>query len=241
MENSQICCKYIAKLFDPMDHLLTTYILIIITVLFSIKGFNDGAFTEKYLYVPYRVNHDKEWYRTLTHVMLHGDFGHLFFNMFSLFFFGSFVEERYINGGVEMVHGNMYLMQGYEHVEGYGKVLGTAYFVALYVLGGLFATLIPYFRHKDNPGYRSLGASGAVSAVIFAGILFAPQMEIYVYFIRLPAWVFAPLYLAFEFWSDRNSRTGIAHDAHIGGALFGILFALITNIEMVKAGLNTLF
>lgn len=204
-----------------MDHLLTTYILIIITVLFSIKGLSDQLFMEKYLYIPYRVNHDKEWYRTFSHILLHGDWGHLFFNMLSLYFFGEFVESVY--------------------VYTYGTGLGIAYYVSLYVLGGLFAALIPYLRNKNNPGYRSLGASGAVSAVIFAGILFAPQMKIFVYFIEIPAWLFAPLYLAFEFWSDRNSKTGIAHDAHIGGAIFGILFALITNIEMVKAGIKTLF
>ena len=201
-----------------MDQLLTTYILIAITVIFSLKGFNDSYFTEKYLFKPYEVNHDKEWYRILSHTLLHADALHLFFNMFTLFGFGRIVEETYI----------------YD----YGKPLGTAYFLALYVLGALFATVIPYLRHKDNPGYRSLGASGAVSAVIFAGILLFPT-EIRIY--GIPAWIFGPLYLAFEFWADRNGKTGIAHDAHIGGAIFGILFVLITNIERVKATINLLF
>lgn len=204
-----------------MDQLLTTYIFILATVLFSLKGFSDRDFTEKYLYKPYDVKHHREWYRIFSHTLLHADYLHLFFNMFALYGFGRLVEMEYI----------------YD----FGKPLGTAYFIALYVLGGLFATAIPYLRHNENPGYRSLGASGAVSAVIFAGILFHPSANIYIYTIPIPAWIFGPLYLAFEFWADRNNRTGIAHDAHIGGALFGILFVLITNIESVKDGINLLF
>jgi len=210
------------KYKPQMDQLLTTYIIIAVTVLVSMKGFNDREFTEKFLYKPYEVKHDKEWYRIFTHTLLHADWMHLLFNMFALYGFGLMVEQTYI-------------------VDYDSKLLGTLYFLALYILGALFATIIPYFRNQDNPGYRSLGASGAVSAVIFAGVLMFPQAKLYVYFIEMPAWLFGPLYLAYEFWADRNSKTGIAHDAHIGGAIFGILFVLITNIERVKESFNLLF
>lgn len=204
-----------------MFQLLTTHVLIGITVIFSLIGFNDRNFTEKYLYKPYDVKHHREWYRIFTHTLLHADWIHLFFNMFALYGFGRYAELAYI--------------------QDFGKPMGTLYFLALYILGALFATAISYLRHQNNPGYRSLGASGAVSAVVFATILFEPTTTLFIYMIPIPAWIFGPLYLAFEFWADRNAKGGIAHDAHIGGALFGILFVLITNIERVKAGINMLF
>jgi membrane associated rhomboid family serine protease len=101
-------------------------------------------------------------------------------------------------------------------------------------LGGLFATLIPYSRNQDNPGYRSLGASGAVSAVIFAFVLWNPNVQLLVMFIPMKAWIFGFVYLAYEFYADKKGNTGIAHDAHIGGAIFGIIFILLIDIERSK-------
>lgn len=197
-----------------------TYIIIGITVVFSLIGFNDRNFIERYLFIPYNISHDREWYRFLTHMLLHADWLHLFFNMFALYSFGQFVE--------------------YKYTKAYGQGEGNFYFAALYILGGLFATLWPYFRHKDNYNYRSLGASGAVAAVVFCGIMFAPTARIYFFFFPMPGWIFGIAYLAFEFWSNKRGNTGIAHDAHIGGAAFGIVFALITNIDAVKENLHTL-
>lgn len=213
-----------------MDQFYTSYVFILITVIFSIKGFNDRLFTEKYMFIPYLVKHDREWYRILSHSLLHADFIHLIFNMFALYGFGRFVEQIYIDGSPYDLFD-----------EGFGKQAGTFYFVALYILGGLFATVIPYLRHKDNPSYRSLGASGAVSAVVFASVMLAPTSEVIIYVIPVPAFIFGPLYLAFEIYSDRHRKGNIAHDAHIGGAIFGIIFVLITNINAVKASFNALF
>lgn len=198
-----------------MDHFYSTYIIIGITVLFSLKGFSDTYFTDKYLYKPVAVKHDNEWYRIFSHMLLHADHAHLFFNMFALFGFGKLVEQYYW----------FYC----------GHNVGTFYFWGLYLIGGMFSTLIPYYRHQENPAYRSLGASGAVSAVIFAAILLQPTGSIYLFFIEMPAYIFGPLYLAFEIWSDRRGKSGIAHDAHIGGALFGIGYVILTNFEAVKS------
>lgn len=198
-----------------------TYIIIAITVIFSLIGFNDRNFIERYLFIPYNIKHFKEGYRFVTHMLLHADWMHLFFNMFALYGFGRFVE--------------------YVFTQTHGQAVGNLYFAALYILGGLFATLWPFFRHRDNPNYRSLGASGAVAAVIFCGIMFAPTIQIYFFFIKMPGWLFGIAYLVFEFWSNKRGNTGIAHDAHIGGAAFGIVFALITNIDLVKASIQTLF
>ncbi|MFK7786217.1 MAG: rhomboid family intramembrane serine protease, partial [Crocinitomicaceae bacterium] len=107
----------------------------------------------------------------------------------------------------------------------------------------LFATIVPYIRNKDNPGYRSLGASGAVSAVIFAAILWNPEMRLSLFFIpiAIPAYIFGPLYLLFEFYMDKRGGGRIAHDAHIGGAIFGVLYVLIINIDKGKEFINLFF
>lgn len=205
-----------------MDQFFITYVIIGIAVLISLKGFNDSYFLDQYLYKPYNVNHYKQYYRIFTHVFLHGDPMHLLFNMLTLYFFGPWVEVVFRNN--------------------LGYVGGSILFIAFFVLSSMFSTLIQYARHKDHEFYRSLGASGAVSSILFAVIMMFPMLEIHIFFaIPIPAFIFGPLYLAYEFWSDKNSKGNIAHDAHISGALFGIVFILITNIEQVKVGFNTLF
>ena len=141
-------------------------------------------------------------------MLVHADFAHLAFNMISMFYLGKYLE-------MELV---------YE----YGN-LGMYYFIILYLLGGLAATILPYSRNSDNSMYRSLGASGAVSAVVFATIMWNPQLELMLLFIPIPikAYILGPIYLAVEYYSMRRGGSGIAHDAHIGGALFGILFVLL--------------
>jgi len=142
--------------------------------------------------------------------------------MLSLYFLGSIIE--------------------FEMIAAYGFVKGEIQFLIIYFIGGLFSTLIPFMRHQNNPNYRSLGASGAVSSVIFATILWRPDIELMLFFIPIPipAYVFGPLYLAFEYWADKRGQSGIAHDAHIGGALFGIFYVLIINIDKGKEFINYL-
>ena len=132
--------------------------------------------------------------------------------MISLFYLGGYLEAELINN--------------------YGSV-GIYYYIILYISGGVAATVFPYFKNSDNPMYRSLGASGAVSAVIFATILWEPQLELMLMFIPIPikAYVLGPIYLAIEYYSMRKGASGIAHDAHLGGALFGILFVLLIDVN----------
>lgn len=197
-----------------------TYILIAITVLVSLKGFSDPAFSDRFMYKPFRQKHFGEHYRIFTHLFLHADPLHLIFNMLALYYFGRLVE--------------MYFWVDF------GLVGGTLLYIVFYLLGGLFATLLPFMRHKDNDLYRSVGASGAVSAILFAGIIFQPDMRVGLILIpgSVPAYIFGPVYLLYEFLADRFAKTRIAHDAHIGGAIFGIVFVLITNIDRAKAFLN---
>lgn len=201
----------------------STYILLAAVVITSIKGFNDRTFVDKYLFIPYNVNHYREWYRFFTHPFLHGDVAHLFFNCFTLYNFGPIFE--------------LYL------VTQFGMIGGQMVFWAFTLASMLASSSISYARHKDNPGYRSLGISGVVSAVLFAVILIFPSLPLNFMFIPIPipAYIFGALYLAFEIYSDRNRKTNIAHDAHIAGAVFGILFILITNIDQVISNFNSLF
>lgn len=198
-----------------------TYILIGVTVLTSLKGFSDSDFLYKWMNNPVRIRENKEYYRLISHQFIHGDAAHLFFNMFALYGFGNLVESYYIY---------------FKGVE-----LGEFNFIALYIMGGIFASFISLIRHKNNPNYNSLGASGAVSAVLFAAILLQPTSHVFFFFIEMPAYVFGPLYIALEFYLDRKKNTGVAHDAHISGALFGLTFICLTNFEAVRATFINIF
>jgi membrane associated rhomboid family serine protease len=198
-------------------------IIIVVTVAVSWRAFSSSELTNKLLYSPYECKHEGAYFRMIGHLFIHADVMHLSFNMMSLYFLGTILEQ--------------------ELMYTYGDVRGEAHFLVIYILGGLFATLIPYIRHQNNPSYKALGASGAVSAIIFAAILWNPQMELMIMFlpIPIPAYIFGPLYIAFEYWADRRGGTGIAHDAHIGGAIFGVLYVLIINIDKGKEFLSALF
>lgn len=200
-----------------------TLIIIVATVLISLKGFNDSNFQFKWIFYPYRLKNKEESYRFVSHMFIHADTMHLFFNMFVLFSFGRMMEMIFV-------------------LE-YGSVLGRAYFIMLYFLGGIAAGLWPLARNIDNPNYMSLGASGAVSAVLFASILWYPNGGIYLLFFpfEIPAWLFGILYLAFEFYMSKRGGSRIAHDAHFGGAVFGILMVLLINIEKGKEFFSVVF
>lgn len=209
-------------------------IIIAVTVLTSYKAFNDGEIRGKFIYSPYRCKHNREYYRTITHLFIHADITHLLFNMMSLYFLGSIFLSA---PGATYVGIDAGLM------ETYGFIGGQVHFVILYFIGGLFATLIPYARNQDNPHYLALGASGAVSSVIFAAIIWNPTMELNLLFIPIgiPAYIFGPLYIAFELYMDKRGNSGIAHDAHIGGAIFGILYILFINIDKGKQLIDLIF
>lgn len=193
-----------------------TILIIIVTVLVSLKAFKEPEFKYKWMFYPYKVKRENEQYRFLSHIFIHGDYLHLFFNMFVLFSFGRLMEIVFVHE--------------------YGQLFGSLYFIVLYFAGAFAAGLWPFFRNYDNPNYMSLGASGAVAAVLFASILWLPQGGIYLMFIpfEIPAWLFGILYLGFEYYMSKKGGTGIAHDAHFGGALFGILFILIINLDKGK-------
>lgn len=204
---------------------MNTFLLLIISlnVLISYRSF-DNQLMEKLLFSPYLIKYNNQWYRLFTHSWIHADWQHLLFNMVSLFYIGDvLIKECWI--------------------PAYGEVEGMVLFLILYIIGGVAATVLPYLKNKENYSYRALGASGAVSAVIFAAILWQPNMPLGLLFIpfSIPAYIFGPLYLLIEYFAMRNIKTGVAHDAHLGGALFGILFVLFLNLDKGKDFVHLFF
>jgi membrane associated rhomboid family serine protease len=133
---------------------------------------------------------------------------HLFFNMFALYFFGDVIEQTY-----QMAFGE----------------LGIVLYIGLYVLGIIASDIPTYLKHRNHPHYNSLGASGGVSAVVFASILFYPTQRICVYFVFcLPSFIFGALYMLYSYMQAKKGGDYINHDAHLFGALFGIVFSIIT-------------
>ena len=185
-----------------------TTIIIIITALISIGGFSNQKIIDDLIFYPPAVSQRNQWYRFITCGLIHADVGHLIFNMPSLYWFGRFVEEKFI----EIFARN-------------GKLI----YLVMYVTS-LFVCLLPtYFKNKNNYSYRSLGASGAVSAVVFAGLMIAPYVQVGFFFIPpiIPGFIFGPLYLLITAWLDKRGGGNINHSAHLWGALYGLLFIIV--------------
>jgi membrane associated rhomboid family serine protease len=160
------------------------------------------------IFYPPAITSDRQYYRFITCGFIHADFLHLAFNMFSLYLFGRFVEEQFAD-----IFGTA------------GKML----YLGMYLLALIVSILPSYLKNKTNLYYRSLGASGAVSAVVFAGLMIAPYIKIGLFIIPpiIPGFVFGPLYLILSAYLDRKGGDNINHSAHLWGALFGVAFLII--------------
>ena len=172
-----------------------------ITCLVSFAAFSNPRLMERLILWPPAVQRG-EYYRLLSYGLIHADGTHLLFNMITLWSFGRAMEPRY------QMH------------------LGATGFVVFYVLGLLVSILPTWLANRNNPAYRSLGASGAVSAVLFAFILIAPWNMILVFFVPVPAILFAVIYVGYSIYMDRRGRDNVNHSAHLWGAAYGIVFTL---------------
>lgn len=182
-----------------------TIIIIGITVAMSLYAFNNAAFKYGMLNNPYNINRNKEYYRLLTSGFIHADYFHLFVNMWVFYMFGSNMEATF-----KYSFGNN----------------APLYFIGLYIVGIIVANIPNLIRHKNNPTYNSLGASGGVASVVFASIILMPLSKLMIFPIPIsfPAWVFAFVYVAYSIYMDRRQMDNVDHFAHLWGAVWGVAF-----------------
>lgn len=190
-------------------------LLIILTCLVSYYGFSNRNFFEKLKHYPYQEQQDKSFSRLLSAGFLHGSWLHLLVNMFVLYMFGDYVERLL--------------------VQLYGPAFGRAIYILLYIAVIILANIPTYLKQRNNPGFASIGASGAVSGIIFIFILLNPWEKIYLYgVIGIYSIVAGILYLIYSSWASRNKRDNIDHDAHFYGAVFGLIIMIALEPRLLK-------
>jgi membrane associated rhomboid family serine protease len=195
-----------------------TLTIIIVTSIITLAGFKNGKVVDELIFWPPAISKKHQYYRFITCGLIHADYMHLIFNMLTLYFFGTIMEAHY---------------QGELGLQKY-------YYLALYI-GALIVSNIPtYLKHRNDEDYRSLGASGAVSAVLFAFILLRPWQQIIVMIIPVPAIIYGGLFLFYSAYMSRKGGDHVNHDAHFYGALFGILFTIAVRPDVINIFWNEL-
>lgn len=189
---------------------MITLIIIAITAIVSFMAFNNARLMNDLILWPPAITRSREYHRLVTYGLIHADFGHLLFNMITLYFFGR-------------------VMEGF-----FAQTLGTLGFAMFYIVALVVSILPTYLANKTNANYRSLGASGAVSAVLFSFILLAPWSRIVVFVIPMPAIVYAVLYVIYSIYMDRRGQGNVNHSAHLWGAAFGVAFTLVIRPEVLS-------
>lgn len=197
-----------------------TLIIIVITAAFSIMAFNRAELMARYQFNAYMIYHRKQYYRFITHAFLHADWMHLIINMLVLYSFGQFVE------------GNLHYYFG---------SISPALYLILYFGAVILSSISTFRKHKDDHWYNAVGASGAVSAVMFSSVVFGPFMMIYLYgIIPLPALLWAALYVGYSVYAGSKANDNINHDAHLWGGLFGMIFTLVLSPDIASRFLDQL-
>lgn len=195
-----------------------TLSIVIITSVISLAGFRNGKIVDELIFWPPAISKKNQYYRFITCGLIHADYMHLIFNMLTLYFFGTYMEAHY---------------QGDLGLQKY-------YYLALYI-GALIVSNIPtYIKHYNDYDYRSLGASGAVSAVLFSFILLGPWQQILVLVFPVPAIIYGGLFLFYSAYMSRKGGDHVNHDAHFYGALFGVIFTIAIRPDVINIFLNEL-
>ena len=179
-------------------------IILAVNLGLGIATLSNPRLIERLVFRPYDYARNRNRYTIILSAFAHADLPHLAFNMITFYYFGAMLLERRI---------------------------GTPLFITLYTLGLLLSQVLSYRKHRNNPDYATLGASGAISAVLFAAVVYYPTMSLYMFFIPIPipAVLFAVGYLAYSWWSSRQEKGRVNHDAHFGGALTGLVFVALTD------------
>jgi len=186
-----------------------TTIFLIASILISALAFQNKDMQQKLIFNPYMVHTQKQWYRYFSSGFIHADFVHLALNMFVLYNFGKATEKFYSDAFGER---------------------GNTYFFILYMSALPIALISSYIKNKNNPVYNSLGASGAVSAIVFSFIVFAPMSQFYLFgltTLTLPGIIYGILYLVLCYYMSKKNMDNINHDAHLWGAIYGFAFTIL--------------
>ena len=197
---------------------IITITIIIITGLTSYKAFEDRILKAKFIFLPAKIKETGEWYRFFSSGLIHADWVHLFLNLYVLYAFGKIVEPTF------------------EYY--FGGLLGKFLYLLMYVSAIGVASLSDYFKHQDYYGYAALGASGAVSAVLFSSIFFSPwgnfgEFGIGIIFIPgffIPPALFGILYLWYSSYMAKRQMDNIGHNAHFWGGVYGFVFTLLVSL-----------
>jgi membrane associated rhomboid family serine protease len=193
----------------PFDS-YATIALIVVNCVVSWIAWKDRAWMDRLILWPPAVAKGHQYWRLFTYGFVHADAQHLLFNMITLFFFGGFIERQF---------------SAYFGPVGY----------VLFYLSALLVSILPsYLRNRNNAGYRSLGASGAVSAVLFAFILVNPWALIIVLVLPVPAIIYGVLYVGYSIWMERQQRDNVNHSAHLWGAGYGVLFFVLLEPRVLE-------
>jgi membrane associated rhomboid family serine protease len=198
---------------------MINWFIIGLTVVISIMAFGNGELMDKLKFNAYRIKYSKESWRFFTYGLVHAGWMHLIVNMFVLWSFGDIVER--------------FLVQNF-------GLKGELYFVLLYIAGLIFSTLVDFKNNKENIYYNAIGASGAVSAVVFASILIFPGGSIFVFPIPIPipSWLFGILYLVYSAYMAKRGIDNVGHTAHFWGAVVGVVFMILVAPHVFITFLN---
>jgi len=226
----------------------TTFIIIIIA--FSLYCFYDRTAMYKYLFHPYSIRRNNEHYRFLTHAFIHGDTLHLGLNLFALYMFGYALEDHYYlldNGEYMGLYTSLFCRDANDPEEVLRATrLAKIAYVALFTGGIYAASITEYFKNRDNPSYSSLGASGAIEAIIFSYIIIQPFQTLYLFILPMPAWLLGVVFLGGSYYLSKR-KTGdpetdrVGHEAHFWGAIFGVVFTILLKPSLLTTFFGSIF
>ena len=196
---------------------MVTLIIVIVSSLLSFLAFHNPILMSRYDFSPFRISKRKEYYRFISHAFLHADWTHLIINMIVLFSFGTYVEREF-----RILENSGSIRSGWES------------FLLLYFSAVIISSVTSFIKKRNDPYYVAVGASGAVSAVLFTSIFFSPLEKILLYgVLPIPGIVFGILYLGYSSYMGKRDKDNINHDAHFWGAVYGLLYPLLLDPSLI--------